>query len=176
MRPGGAKDKGANGERQVAALMQPTVDAVYKAHGLTPPRLERNLEQVRRGGADLIGLDWLAVEVKWHKDRAIGAWWRQVLDAAKPAHFIGHKGWHSEEYPVCPCGATMRIPVLVYRGNNEPWRVVMFGYLLPMLPGVVSPAPRVRAPVDIPLEAFLAWLGITIAADLERQGYKKAVA
>lgn len=143
-----SKVKGANGERQVAALMQPIVDEVYRDFNLQPPHLERNLEQTRHGGSDLVGLDWLAVEVKWHKSRSVGAWWAQVKAAAGVA----------------------RIPVLVYRGNNEPWRVVMFGYL--DASAFDRNGSRVRCPVEVGEEAFLAWLRAVIHARLWLLGHR----
>lgn len=98
MGPGGAKAKGANGERELAALL------TSWAAGFVELKLTRNLDQVRGGGHDLNGLEehyGLAVEVKRVEQKAINSWWSQAVRQAEAA------------------GCT---PLLAWRQNRQPWR------------------------------------------------------
>lgn len=98
-----SRDKGARGEREVYHLLQPIVNECYIAHGLTPPMLQRNQNQSRSGGYDIVGLDWLALEVKRQEKLEINAWWDQTMRQ---------------------CGDTQE-PVLFYRKNMHKWKVMM---------------------------------------------------
>ncbi len=100
MRPGGGREKGALGERQVLAILEQEL-------GL---KLVRNKQQAARGGRDIIeDVDRhqhpipFAIEVKFRKTESIKTWWAQTVEQAE---------------------ATGRKPVLFFRGNNKPWRVV----------------------------------------------------
>jgi hypothetical protein len=135
-----ARNKGKRGEREVRDLLQAIVDSEFQAGGMIPPRLERNLQQVRAGGADLVGLEWLALEVKYREQSQIAQWWEQAKGQAKDG----------------------QEPVLIHRSNHQPWQVRMFGYLMP--PGQWKE--RVVTPVDISLEAFLAYLRVRIRASI----------
>ena len=84
-----SKNKGANAEREVAAI-------ILAATGV---EVKRNLEQTRGGGYDLVGIDWLAIEVKRQEKLALPAWWRQTLAQSEPD----------------------KIPCLVYRQNRKAW-------------------------------------------------------
>ena len=95
-----SRNKGATAEREVAKI-------IYEELGVS---LRRDLEQYRSADhGDLITEDpsWpFCIEVKRY---AAGAgmqkpWWAQVKTASK---------------------TTGRVPVLFYRYNNKPWRVVM---------------------------------------------------
>ena len=126
-----ARDKGQRAERAVVGLLQPVVNKVWTESGTrvdAPPQLERNLMQCHKGGHDLVGLDWLALEVKHQETFHINDWWEQTKEQA---------GKH-------------KIPVLIYKKNNVKWRVMMFGYL-------EAGSNRVRCPVDITVDAFLVW-------------------
>ena len=75
-----ARSKGQRGEREIVALLQAVVNEVYTAYNrkvistteselvqyrtLEVPLLQRNTIQSDRGGYDIVGLDWLAPEVK----------------------------------------------------------------------------------------------------------------
>jgi len=87
------RNKGAAAEREVAAILK-------KWTGLD---VRRNLEQVRSGGYDLEGIDFIALEVKRCETLALPAWWRQTLAQTKPE----------------------QIPVLVYRQNRKQWTWVV---------------------------------------------------
>lgn len=123
-----SRNKGQRGEREVIKLLQPTISLVYGGAGFDIPALERNLMQSNNGGFDLTGLDWLALEVKYQEQEQVKAWWLQTVRQA----------------------GLKREPVLFYRRNNVKWRVRMFGYL-------IAGDKRVKCPVDISVEAFLAY-------------------
>lgn len=133
-----SRNKGQRGEREVIALLQPVLDEVYGSVGLESPALARNLMQSRNGGFDVVGLDWLALEVKFQQQENVATWWRQCKEQAGPGD---------------------REPVLFYRRNNAKWRIRMFGCL-------VAGSERVRCPVDIGLEAFLAYLTLRLRREL----------
>jgi hypothetical protein len=99
MKPGGARQKGQEGEREVIKLLSECC-----GEDIT---LKRNLMQSMEGGYDIVGLDWLALEVKRQETLDIENWWKQTLRQA---------------------GDT-RIPVLLYRQNRKQWYVVMWGQI-----------------------------------------------
>jgi hypothetical protein len=98
-----SREKGARGEREVYKILQPIVAECYTSRGLAPPLMQRNNNQSRAGGYDIVGLDWIAIEVKRREELAINTWWKQTLAQCKD----------NQE------------PVLFYRQNNQPWRVIM---------------------------------------------------
>ena len=102
MKPGGARNKGADAEREVIKLLEPVVREC--GQGL----LFRNLLQVREGGHDIVGIDWLAIEVKRQEALLIEDWWKQT----------------------CRQATNGKIPCLIYRQNRKPWSVVMQGGIL----------------------------------------------
>lgn len=125
LRPGGNRAKGAGGERELAALLTGWAGEVGMA-----VQLARNLEQVRGGGHDLIGLECygLAVEVKRVEALALGAWWRQAVRQAEQAGNL--------------------IPVLAWRQNRRPWGFRIRAWVHPC-----------NQPLDIDLELpqFKLW-------------------
>ncbi len=142
-----SRNKGQRAEREVAKLLQPVVIAAWNELGRvgTAPSLERNLMQAHKGGHDLLGLDWLALEVKHQEQFVIASWWRQTKEQADKAR------------------QQMLVevePVLFYRKNNVGWRVIMFGYL------DVRDGGRVRCPVNIDTEAFLVWFKLRLKKEL----------
>lgn len=154
-----AKQKGANGEREVAALLQPVVDKAYmETLGITlgeVPKLQRNLLQTREGGYDLVGLDWLALEVK--RVEALG------VGGIRKGHI---RQWWAQ----CVASATRgKEPVLIYRPNGWTWTIRMYGHLsLPDRDGVRGK--RVKTPVTCELEAFMIWLDLRIRHELVGAG------
>ena len=91
-----SRNKGASGERQAAEWL-------YYNLGLhTKP--ERNLEQVRSGGGDLVGVGCFCVEVKRCQTLQIKKWWKQTTKSAND------RAEH---------------PVLMYRKNGEPWKFIV---------------------------------------------------
>jgi Holliday junction resolvase len=103
-----SRQKGAGAEREFAGLV----------HDWAGVRLIRNLEQTRSGGHDLIvhpdevgsvaeSFRQLAIECKRYQtatDAQIQKWWAQAIIQAEQAGLI---------------------PVLAYRANRSPWRVVV---------------------------------------------------
>lgn len=132
-----SRGKGSAGEREVIQILQPVVSQVFELFGEDIPRLQRNLLQADGGGSDIHGLDWMALEVKFHAELSLNAWWQQTVRQA------GNK----------------RTPILFYRTNRQPWRVCMLGLL-----GTPSAGRTCRVTVD--LADFLAWFRIRLTEEL----------
>jgi hypothetical protein len=96
-----SRNKGARGEREVYKILQPVVDECFLKCGKVPPLMERNGNQSRRGGYDIVGLDWMAIEVKYQEKLNLRQWWQQTIDQ---------------------CAGDQK-PVLFFRRNRIPWRV-----------------------------------------------------
>lgn len=94
------RDKGQRGEREAAGLVMAWAEEVTAGHGLASIELARNLQQARAGGYDLVGIDWLALEVKRHENLQVSQWWKQAVKQAGPG----------------------QTPFLMYRQNRTPWR------------------------------------------------------
>jgi hypothetical protein len=94
------RGKGQRGERESIVLLQAWAGPVMQARGLPPLELTRNLVQSRSGGYDILGLDWLALEVKRHENLAVPQWWRQTVKQTGPG----------------------QIPFLMYRQNRTRWK------------------------------------------------------
>lgn len=86
--------KGADGERELARLLREHLGA----------DVTRNLIQARQGGADLLGLDGWAIEVKRAVRPRLTEWWLQTCTQAE---------------------VTGQRPALFYRLDRQPWRVVV---------------------------------------------------
>ena len=142
-----SRNKGQRAEREVVKLLQPVVIEAWAELGKDGPApcLERNLMQAHKGGHDLLGLDWLALEVKHQEQFVLEAWWRQAVEQADRA---GRRSFVEVE------------PVLFYRKNHAPWRVIMRGYL------DVRGEKRVRCPVNVGPHAFLAWFKLRLLVEL----------
>lgn len=103
-----SRNKGQRGEREAAALLMKwaaEVVGMLREYGYEVPDVElvRNLNQARvgsDGSYDLVGLDWLALEVKRQEALNVNAWWDQT---------------------VRQCGEG-QVPLLMYRQNNQRWR------------------------------------------------------
>ena len=93
--------KGQRAEREAIKLLQPVVDKVYMRLGKEPPLLERNQMQTHRGGYDLVGLEWLSMEIKHQETLKVDEWWEQCIMQTRPG----------------------QMPVLMYKQNNVKWRV-----------------------------------------------------
>ena len=104
--------KGANGEREVATMMNDIVERVCKEEGLPlPPKpvIQRNQNQSAVGGSDLTNPFGYAIEVKRQETLAVNTWWKQCEVAS--AEFGG-------------------TPVVIYRQNGKrKWNVVMYAFL-----------------------------------------------
>jgi hypothetical protein len=138
-----AIQKGKRCERAVVGLLQPIVDTVYMEAGYSEentPKLERNLMQSMKGGHDIVGLEWMALEVKCQETLHLKDWWSQAKRQAGPN----------------------MLPILIYKQNRVKWRVVMFGVLQ-------SDKSRVKCPVDIALETFLVWFKLHLQNQLPKR-------
>lgn len=103
------KNKGSAGEREIIDLLQSwSTEAGY------PLVLERNLEQVRKGGSDVNGVPGLEIEVKRVEGNGINQWWKQV----------------------CAVSAkTGNRPFLCHRANRKPWRFRTYVWATEWTPG-----------------------------------------
>ena len=125
--PGGAKTKGANAERELAAIMMGWAAEIGVALDLI-----RNLEQVRSGGHDLLGIPGIATEVKRVEVLAINTWWGQCVgQAVAEGHRLG-------------VGEHGIIPLLAYRQSRRPWNFMMRAWVWPCkgMPLVVTMGPE----------------------------------
>lgn len=102
-----AKNKGVTGEREVIGILQNFLFSLAQEHGLDAPQLKRNLEQSRGEGSDVVGLDWLALEVKRRETLQLNSWWEQVVKAALPG----------------------QTPVVMFRQNKQPWQIITMAEL-----------------------------------------------
>jgi hypothetical protein len=93
---GGHRTKGHGGERELCK------ELAFLLNLKTP--LERNVDQVRDGGADIITLRPFAIEVKRQEALHINAWVEQA------------KSQVTRKNP---------IPVLFYRQNNRQWHIML---------------------------------------------------
>lgn len=98
-----AKTKGAAGEREFC-------DYLHKTFGLEQ-KPERNLEQVRSGGCDVICFPF-AFEVKRREQLMFGDWWNQVTDAVTKDPSSSAHGL---------------IPVVAFRQNKKEWEFLIGG-------------------------------------------------
>lgn len=99
-----SRNKGQSGEREIIKLLCPIIKEVYEKYSsLEIPMLERNQNQSNLGGYDIIGIDWMALEIKRQETLNLNAWWEQTLKQAK-------------QY---------QTPVLIFRQNNKPWNVLL---------------------------------------------------
>lgn len=131
------QNKGKRAEREVVRLLQPVVNEVCEALGREVIMLERNLMQSHKGGYDIVGLDWLALEVKHREQFAIEDWWKQTVRQARGR----------------------QEPVLFYRRNKVKFRVRMRGSLWH---GVIEH----ECPVDIAVEDFLGYFKLRLLCEL----------
>jgi hypothetical protein len=93
--PVNGRAKGAAGEREFGRWLEENL-------GLQD-RPQRNLEQVRSGGADIIDVPPFNFEVKRCEAIARRKWWVQVVQS-------------------CTDG---QVPVVAYRKNRQPWRFLI---------------------------------------------------
>lgn len=137
-----ALNKGKRAEREVVAILQPIVAKLYREANIHPPKMQRNTIQSDDGGCDLVGLEWLSLEVKHQEDFSLSAWWEQTVRQAYK-------------------GGKVRTPVLWYKRNNVAWRVRM-----PGIAGGTQDVAWCGCVVDISMEDFLKYLDARIRAAL----------
>jgi len=125
-----SRNKGQRGEREALGLIAGWLLEVAPDQC---PELKRNLMQSREGGHDLVGLDWLAIEVKRQEALAVGSWWKQTVRQA---------------------GAD-KVPFLMWRQNRTPWR---FRVRLSALHGLTPTCGQSVVVCDLDQEAAKLWL------------------
>ena len=113
----GIRAKGANGELELAKILNPVVHKVKRSKGIPEEnilnkhnQIQRNTRQTANGGSDLINTYGLAIEVKRQQTLNINKWWEQCCKSAFE---------------------TSEIPVLIFRQNNKAWRVIMYARIEP---------------------------------------------
>jgi Holliday junction resolvase len=139
-------NKGRNAEREVVNLLQPILDHAWSIARLEAPKLQRR--GLGFSGQDIIGLDWLALEIKFHAKPHVDMWWKQCVEQAGRIN------------------GGMAEPVLCYKTNHKPWRVRMYG----------CAGQRVMRPciVDISWEDFEWWFFQRCQKDVEKECDKRA--
>ena len=98
--------KGKRAEREIVKALQPVLDKVTDELGVESILIQRNTLQSHKGGYDLVGINWMAPEVKMHETFNIAVWWKQT---------------------VMQCEANQE-PILFYRKSRVKWRVRMKMY------------------------------------------------
>lgn len=138
-------NKGKNGEREVVKLLQPIVDRVYAEFEVEQPvYLQRNTLQSDRGGFDIVGLPWLAIEVKFQEQLNVNTWWKQTERQAGEG----------------------QLPILIYRQSRKPWKVMTLVHM----PLDNLSAPHVcRAEMSV--EDFLVFFERKLRSELYTDGY-----
>ena len=103
--------------------------------------VSRSLESPREGGADILDVSPLAIEVKRNEVISLNKWWEQAVDQA-----MNYK--------------PERIPILFYRQNMKPWVVVApVHFINPNLFGEMSIEPSVFYRCKMPMD-FMAFCNI----------------
>lgn len=132
--------KGKRAERAVASILNPILERVCQEEGVDPIKLQRNLVQTQQGGHDLVGVDWLAIEIKHHKQVSLPAWWRQTC---------GQAGCDETGTPIP--NRIYREPVLIWKQHGGKWNVRMLVRL------EIEPGSRLRTWGDVSMDVFLQW-------------------
>jgi hypothetical protein len=138
-----SRNKGARGEREVIAILQPIVDKVTDECGQPRLVLRRNYSQRYEAKQyDVIGLPWVALEVKRVENLSgLGKWWRQVIS----------------------CTGRGQVPVLIYRQNHGKWHVRT---RVPVRAGGRVGGVHVVCTVTMDLATWLVWLEQRLKVEL----------
>ena len=145
------RTKGRTGEQEIAEVLNLIVLTVLTVLNLpTPakPIIQRNQNQSAVGGNDLINTFGLSIEVKRQETLAINSWWKQCEDSANRNN---------------------EIPVLIFRQNRKPWRVVLNT-------NIPVPDSNKFIPVrsEIDWESFQFWFHCHVETQL-RNGYEPKI-
>lgn len=135
-----SRSKGQRAERQVIEILQPVVNKVYASLGIEAPSLERNLMQSMKGGFDVVGLEWMALEIKHQETFHVDTWWQQAKRQSK----------------------LDQTPILFYKRNHSKWQVRMnISIQLEKM--------KVNCPGDISLQSFLFWFELKVKQEAIRK-------
>lgn len=91
-----ARAKGAAGEREAAQWLKTNLDLAALP--------ERNLEQVRSGGHDLINVDPFCFEIKRCETLSLRDWWVKTFNTARKEQLV---------------------PVVMFRQNKQKWEFLI---------------------------------------------------
>lgn len=122
------RNKGANGEREVLALLSERL-------GVT---LSRNLSQTRNGGADCVELGRIRLEVKRQERLNITAWWKQaeeqsLLLVTNVTNNNTGERLNTNQPGGSPGEPVRLIPALAYRQSRKPWTFILDASDIPIL-------------------------------------------
>ena len=138
------KTKGASGEREVCDMLNFIIYQVMGELGYSKEECLKGLKSVQRnqnqsavGGNDLVGTFGLSIEVKRQEQLAVNTWWKQCEAAAKRNN---------------------EVPVLMYRQNNKPWRVVTYGWI------PLNNGRQTQARVEFDIDFFKTWFRMWVLA------------
>lgn len=148
-----ARNKGKRGERMIIDWLQPIVDEICLELSIKQVLLQRNTVQSDRGGSDIVGLNWLAAEVKNCESQGpanLDKWWEQTKEQAE--------SWSDHR--------TKLTPVLFYTSNHRPIRVRMMGALA--VPEDQFAA-WVYSIVDVSAEDFERYFRSRLTLELQKQ-------
>ena len=124
------RTKGAEGEREVAKVLNKIINEVLKQEGVDIPEVDivqRNQNQTAVGGNDLSNVFGIGIEIKRQEQLSVNTWWTQCLAAAE----------RNNEFPL-----------LLYRQNHKAWRcVLMVAVTLPQSPGSIHAVQYTRAEI-----------------------------
>lgn len=134
-----SRNKGARGEREAIALLQPVVNRVCADCGKVPFALIRDTRQRYQAKLyDVFGIPWMALEVKRVENQSgLEGWWRQTLAATKEG----------------------QTPVLMYRQNNQPWKVRT-------RVTVLAGKSKIKITVNMRVDDFLVWFEYRLRSEL----------
>lgn len=138
-----ARNKGRRGEQEVANLLREVVAEVCEELGIEPIQIKRNLmqwggEKRSEGQGDIVGLEWLSIEVKRVENNlpsGLNSWWEQAKVQA-----------HAQQ-----------APVLFHRMNDQEWKIRT--YVLTLVGDK-----QIKLPVDMAWKIFRIWLREMIKA------------
>lgn len=140
--------KGQVGEREVADMLNFIIYKVMQSKGYAETEclkamqtVQRNQNQSAVGGNDLTNCFGLSIEVKRQETLSIPTWWKQCVASA---------------------ARNNEVPVLIYRQNRKPWRVVTYADL-PFGDGTHL----ARVVADFDIETFKAWFSHWVSLKLD---------
>lgn len=144
--PINARNKGQQGEREVADMLNALIYTVMKDLKYTDEECTRALSTVQRnqnqsavGGNDLTNCFGMSIEVKRQEQLSVNTWWAQCCAAAERNN---------------------EMPVLMYRQNRKPWHVRTYGWI--NLPGTK----HIRFVVEFDIDSFETWFREWVRAKL----------
>lgn len=138
-------NKGYRGRSEIATLMFPVLNSIYKRYG-NKYRARIDLMRALSGRCDYIGIDWMAAQIKRCECNDIDVWWQKSIRLAKK---------HQEA-------------VLLYRRNNTKWRVRMIGSF-----GSNRGSKQLETVVDFGIKSFMEYF--LYLSELEIIRYNKRV-